>query len=86
MLAFIVLSSLGMDMIGAGAIPLVILTLPRSLLALAFTMSASTPSALAVVHSLTSPSGTFLLFPFGCGAVNTVLIVKLLGLMSRVRR
>jgi hypothetical protein len=85
-MAFLVPQFSGFDMIGAGSIPVAILTLPSSLLMFAaqpmFRLDAARPYHDPLVSSL----GMFVLLPLISGGLNAFLIFATLSAIQRWRR
>jgi hypothetical protein len=75
-LLFLVMQAAGFDMIADGAIPVVGLTAPWSLLAIGLISSIGSDPPQALLSLTISPVGTFLILPVLCGGLNAVLTGK----------
>jgi len=74
-------------MTGAGSIPLVVLTLPWSLIALmAWASVESLPYGVEMLRPLNSTLGMCVIFPIACGALNTILILATGAAIQRRRK
>ncbi len=73
-------------MIGEGAIPLVALTAPSSILAFAITSSVSSGPFNAYLQPFISTLGTFVILVVVCGGLNAVLVFIAGSAIERGRR
>jgi hypothetical protein len=83
MVAFLVPQFSGFDMIGAGSIPVAILTLPSSLLMFAAQPTLRLDAARPYHDSLVTSLGIFVLLPLISGGLNTFLIFAALSAIKR---
>jgi hypothetical protein len=84
--AFLVPQFSGFDMIGAGSIPVAILTLPSSLLMFAAHPTLGLDAARPYHDPLVSSLGMFVLLPLISGGLNTFLIFAVLSAIQRRRQ
>jgi hypothetical protein len=84
-IAFLVPQFSGFDMIGAGSIPVALLTLPSSLLMFQAQPSLRLDAARPYHDPLVSSLGMFVLLPLICGGFNAFLIFAAASAIQRRR-
>jgi hypothetical protein len=84
--AFGVLQGAGFDLAGEGATPIVLLTVPWSLLLINGSLSSSAGFSPQVIHKLESVLGIFVLFPILCGGLNAAVLFGLVSMVQKRRR
>lgn len=83
--SFGAMQAAGFDMIASGAIPIVALTLPWSLIVMTMTSSASFPAGQSSTSSITSAAGMFVILAILCAGLNAIAIFGLLSALQKRR-